>query len=253
MALVGLIHSVLPVFNWRQGDGFCLSFLPLLFFSSLPFPFVCGVFGPVPGLPVPCRRPGFWLMFKLSVPLPSFRASFETCAILEKMVTKGVASVRSPVCNLQQHNARITHEDFTNVVINEFRNEYSIGSEVCYVGETREVLDDPDIRNGMEELKSWEWQFGQTPEFTYDLERVFPWGRVTLQLRSKHGVVLDCAPIVSDLQNPQLNADQCVHELASSLVGQRYGFFRFGQPSDHSHSQGTIRQELEAWIVNETS
>ncbi|EAU82708.2 hypothetical protein CC1G_08865 [Coprinopsis cinerea okayama7 len=105
----------------------------------------------------------------------------------------------------------------------------------------------------MEELKSWDWQYGQTPEFTYDLERVFPWGRVTLQLRSKHGVVLDCAPIVSDLKNPQLNADHCLHELASSLVGQRYGFFQFGQPSGQSEAQGTIRQDLEAWIVNETS
>lgn len=47
------------------------------------------------------------------------------------MVTKGVASVRSPVCNLQQSDSKITHRAFTEAVVNEFKKEYATEEEVC--------------------------------------------------------------------------------------------------------------------------
>lgn len=47
------------------------------------------------------------------------------------MQTKGVASVRSPVRNLQRFN--VTHESFVEAVVREFREEYyqCAESEVC--------------------------------------------------------------------------------------------------------------------------
>lgn len=42
------------------------------------------------------------------------------------METKGVASVRSPVRNLQHFNRGVTHEGFVDAVINEFREEYPV-------------------------------------------------------------------------------------------------------------------------------
>jgi len=47
------------------------------------------------------------------------------------MITKGVASVRSPVCNLQEFSREITHDTFTNAVVQEFRTEYGIDTAVC--------------------------------------------------------------------------------------------------------------------------
>lgn len=46
------------------------------------------------------------------------------------MITKGVASVRSPVCNIQQFNVNVDHVSFSNAVVNEFRKEYGINEEV---------------------------------------------------------------------------------------------------------------------------
>jgi len=46
------------------------------------------------------------------------------------MITKGVPSVRSPVCNLKQFGATITHEAFTSAVVEEFRKEYQINTKV---------------------------------------------------------------------------------------------------------------------------
>ncbi len=46
------------------------------------------------------------------------------------MLTKGVASVPSPVCNLRQHNVNISHEQFCEAAIREFRRVYDVNEEV---------------------------------------------------------------------------------------------------------------------------
>ena len=48
----------------------------------------------------------------------------------DTMITKGVASVRSPVCNLQQFSDKITHDTFTSAIVQEFQNEYGINTPV---------------------------------------------------------------------------------------------------------------------------
>ena len=46
------------------------------------------------------------------------------------METRGVASVRSPVCNLRQHHYSVNHEDFVDAVVDAFRQEYEVHEEV---------------------------------------------------------------------------------------------------------------------------
>jgi lipoate---protein ligase len=46
------------------------------------------------------------------------------------IVTKGIASVRSPVCNLQQFRPNLNHDAFSAAVVNEFRNEYDVDEMV---------------------------------------------------------------------------------------------------------------------------
>jgi lipoate-protein ligase A len=46
------------------------------------------------------------------------------------MISKGVSSVRSPVCNLRQYNPDVDHLSFTNAVVKEFRGAYGIDEEV---------------------------------------------------------------------------------------------------------------------------
>lgn len=88
----------------------------------------------------------------------------------DTMVTKGVASVRSPVCNLQQFGSQISHDAFSNAVIDAFREEYGVDQEVCvhqtissliicskvwqpfHVEENEETRRVDYIRDGMAEL-----------------------------------------------------------------------------------------------------
>ncbi|RPD66851.1 Lipoyltransferase and lipoate-protein ligase [Lentinus tigrinus ALCF2SS1-6] len=109
----------------------------------------------------------------------------------DTMETRGVASVRSPVCNLRQHHYSVSHEDFVEAVVDAFRHEYGVHEQAHSV-HSEDMREVEYVHRGMSELKTWDWTFGQTPEFTYDVERTFPWGSVTAKLRSKHGILLQC-------------------------------------------------------------
>jgi lipoate-protein ligase A len=47
------------------------------------------------------------------------------------MITKGVASVRSPVCNLAQFSETVSHDTFVNAVVDSFKAEYGVHNEVA--------------------------------------------------------------------------------------------------------------------------
>jgi lipoate-protein ligase A len=46
------------------------------------------------------------------------------------MKTKGVASIRSPVCNLRHWSPDLTHGSFVDAVVAEFKTQYGIDDEV---------------------------------------------------------------------------------------------------------------------------
>lgn len=79
---------------------------------------------------------------------------------------KGVESVSSPVGNVG-----ITHDAFVTAVRRDFRRMYCPrGEGVAHVevGE-EEALEEESVRKGVEELKSKEWTYGQTPQFVFEI------------------------------------------------------------------------------------
>lgn len=48
----------------------------------------------------------------------------------EAMVTKGVASVPSPVRNLREWSTRVNHERFVEVVARQFEEKYALSGEI---------------------------------------------------------------------------------------------------------------------------
>ncbi|KAJ7248486.1 hypothetical protein C8J57DRAFT_1189735 [Mycena rebaudengoi] len=136
----------------------------------------------------------------------------------DTMITAGVASVRSPVCNLQQFSSTIEHTVFARAVVDEFRKEHFLDEKTHPIAD--ESSADPQyIEEGVTELKSWDWLYGQTPQFTYTLEKHFPWGSVSAEVRSKHGLILSCA-----LHAHDVSQDVCstLAELGRRAEGQRY-------------------------------
>ncbi|KAJ3568815.1 hypothetical protein NP233_g5463 [Leucocoprinus birnbaumii] len=141
----------------------------------------------------------------------------------ETMITRGVPSIRSPVCNIQQSNLNVDHDSFTAAVVDEFRKEYGINEDVVEVEESDDLLSIDYIKKGMSELPTWEWAYGQTPEFTYTVDNTFSWGKIMAKLHSKHGLILSCTLNVTE---SHLSAEDAEHvfQLAKALEGQRYGF-----------------------------
>lgn len=119
------------------------------------------------------------------------------------MVSKGVESVRVPVSTINLHRSssakEITHDSFVSAVLAEFGNVYGpsetqiVNEQSVFGGELSKMgMDDKGlakIKEGMEELQSWDWAFGQTPAFTNHFEGILSCGKVRAEVESKHGVI----------------------------------------------------------------
>lgn len=101
-----------------------------------------------------------------------------------------MASFRSPVTTLNTYlppsrrESPLTHDDFSTAIVDEFNTVYGEKGreiEVTTVNEedTRGAEKSHEkIWKGVEELKSWEWTYGQTPEFENTLEAELSFGKV---------------------------------------------------------------------------
>ncbi|KAN0060581.1 hypothetical protein ACQY0O_007233 [Thecaphora frezii] len=119
------------------------------------------------------------------------------------LVSKGVASVPAKVTNLidafPDRAHALDHDTVARAAVVEFWQTYA-----GHRGETRlvdeSVLDAPEMNEGQwklreayEELKSWEWVWGQTPEFTHRISlEGGPQGLgLEVEVHSKNGIILE--------------------------------------------------------------
>jgi len=98
----------------------------------------------------------------------------------------------------------------------------------------------------------WDWEFGQTPEFTYTLEHTFSWGKLVsdpsstfshrfllslspstpgsqkTRFHSKHGIILSCAFDIVNLEDWGNVSEVRGHLdlLEHALAGEKYGFLK---------------------------
>jgi len=98
--------------------------------------------------------------------------------------SKGTASVRSPVTRLRESSFTIDHLSFCEAVRSEFLKRYAYNQWRQNKEGEPIILDEAmierneDVKAIRDDMKTWKWTYGQTPEFTYRLEKVFPWGSV---------------------------------------------------------------------------
>lgn len=184
-----------------------------------------------------------------------------------RLVTKGVASVPAPVANLTDafpdRAALLTHSAFVKAVIDEFSATYKATANTTVVDES--VLRDPDMNQGrwqlgenFDELQSWDWVFGQTPEFTHTVSVTEPnqisqdsekWGPFSLDIHSKNGLILD-AILHSSTAFPHQRE---LERLTDQLHGQRYDSLATPPPPWHrspTPSTVTVASEFHTWLQN---
>lgn len=130
----------------------------------------------------------------------------------EKLVSKGVASVRSRVGNLTDFAQELTLAQLKENLIGAFEEVYGLPAE--RFDET--ALDAAEIRQARERLASWEWRYGRRIPCTWETSRRFAWGEVCIRLQVNEGRIQDAA-VFSDAMDHAFAA-----ELAACLTGCRF-------------------------------
>ncbi|KAG0238150.1 Biotin/lipoate A/B protein ligase [Actinomortierella wolfii] len=142
----------------------------------------------------------------------------------ETLVTKGVASFRSPVTRLRDHSFTIDHLPFCEAVRDEFLKRYALDRWKRNEEDEFTIVDEayieklPAVQKLRDEMKTWEWMYGQTPEFTYTLDKAFSWGNAKFSIKAKEGKFVSV-----DVDTSQAMATMPLTALCVGMEGQRYG------------------------------
>ncbi|KAI8140790.1 hypothetical protein BJV82DRAFT_645542 [Fennellomyces sp. T-0311] len=136
------------------------------------------------------------------------------------IVSKGVESVPSPVTNLRNYSYTIDHQQFCESVLYEFIRDYNDGQEIePIVFDGSHVLPQRAL-DMADELQTWDWIYGQTPEFTNRIATEFKWGHVDGMIRSRHGIITEAdftSPDAADAQSVTV-----LSAISNALRGCRY-------------------------------
>lgn len=104
-----------------------------------------------------------------------------------KISGKGIASVRSRVTNIKEHlSQNLTVQDFINAVSNSIRRQFN--SKNDYIVPENILLRAEELANS--KYRTWEWNYGNSPEFNYEKSNKFTGGNVTLHLNIQKGKIM---------------------------------------------------------------
>ena len=118
-----------------------------------------------------------------------------------KLASKGIRSVRSRVCNLNEFNPDISVSIMLNELTNACKNAYDCCNRIGM-----DDIESEELERYVAKHSSDEWRLGKTPRFDYEAACRFPWGSVQLLLRLKGGIV-ESLDVYSDA-NDVLLAEQ---------------------------------------------
>lgn len=125
-----------------------------------------------------------------------------------KIISKGIDSVQARVVNLVEVCKSVT----LDAVIKGMEESFI----VVYGGDAQEVAVDRNAFN-IEALvlkySSWEWRFGNTPEFDISLSHRFGWGEIELGFCIKNALI-DSVQVNSDAMDESL-----IREIGKSIEG----------------------------------
>ncbi len=134
---------------------------------------------------------------------------------VKKLQAKGITSVRSRVANLVELLPSVDHQVICQAVTQAF---FSYFGEQCEP-EIISPYAHPNLPGFSEQFarqSSWEWNFGQAPDFSHLLDNRFTWGGVELHFDVERGVIVR-AQIYTDSLNPAP-----LEALVSVLQGTAY-------------------------------
>jgi lipoate-protein ligase A len=110
-----------------------------------------------------------------------------------KLISKGIDSVKSRVLNLKDKFPHITNELIHDSLINQFLKYHNVTkqeTEIISLSDEKNN-EDQQINDLYNHYNSWEWKYGECPEFTNSLCYKFEWGLVDLSLEVEKGTIIN--------------------------------------------------------------
>jgi len=107
----------------------------------------------------------------------------------EKIRSKGIDSIRSRVVNLREFNRNLGMAGIMDSVKKSFQRIY--GGMACEI-EPAELVDERDIEDMYAKYASWEWRYGETPDFDVSFQERFAWGEIEIGLSFQKGYIVSC-------------------------------------------------------------
>ena len=129
-----------------------------------------------------------------------------------KLKPKGVKSVKSRVCNLNEFVPELRRDDMLEALKRAYAAEYGDYTEM-----QTSQLDEAAIAPYYEKQKSDAWRLGVTPRFDLEIENRFPWGGLQMLLTLRHGEVSDIS-VYSDANDAELPG-----RVRAALLGAKFG------------------------------
>ena len=117
----------------------------------------------------------------------------------EKIQAKGIDSIRSRVVNLSEINPSLTVEKMIQNLLSSFEKIY--GSDFVLYQDAG-ILPE-EIQPYYEKQSSWEWRYGEAPQFDMELSRIFSWGSIDICLKVTNAKI-DQARVYSDAMDESL-------------------------------------------------
>lgn len=162
----------------------------------------------------------------------------------QKLSSKGVASVKSRVCNLIDHCPDVTVERMKAAMTEAFGEVW--GSEPV-------LLKSEEVDRGRQEeltnlLSSWEWRFGRRIPVSFECTNRFSWGDLTMLMEIQKGRIMDVV-FYSDAIDSEL-----VPELAEKLKGCRFVQEEIasfaGTMEGKDDLQNRMLRDIHDWILS---
>ncbi|HZK09610.1 MAG TPA: lipoate--protein ligase [Clostridia bacterium] len=157
-----------------------------------------------------------------------------------KMKAKGVTSVRSRVINLYELAPQMKVEDLKEALIGSFEARLGRAEKI-------EQLDKASLRGYKHADKyfSWEWNIGETPNFSLELENKFDWGLISFFLDLNKGRIKRAKIFTDALVNEDFAG------LGAALEGSEFNKKSMEKVLFSQLSDKKISKELIEWLSSQ--
>lgn len=129
----------------------------------------------------------------------------------EKIQSKGIDSVQSRVVNLKELNNSITLDGIISNLQSTFIKLYGGNGEVLELKPFEE-----EIKSLYNKYSSWQWRYGESPNFDISFQKRFTWGEIEICLNCEDGHIVD-SKVYSDAMDYEI-----ITEISKKLKGIKF-------------------------------